>query len=349
MARHLTNKYNLPDTLVKAVEYDTHRLSGTISVTTLIDGARIRQLKSIHDYESDVSENIYALLGTALHHVLERANIQSVTKRAYITVAEHIIGQASKIKEASPEKSQKLLSGGNWIFSLIPVFFPETTERYIFEKTMQLPVGEQVISGTFDLYDKTTGILYDYKFCSVYQFMSPESREKWVEQTNIYAYMLRNEGFPVNGIRIVAFFRDWSAYGGMKNRNYPPMQIMEIHIDLWDNDKTRILIYKHINLHNSAEAGNVPDCDGKTRWATADQYAVIPKTKGVKRAINGGIFDTMEGANRFIAENKHKHTNELYVEVRPGSSKRCESYCPVSKHCPQYKAELQRIEILEKG
>jgi len=70
----ITNKYNLPDTFLSFArdgKYD--KGSADISVTTLIDSPRINILKQQHtgEIESDVSDMIWPLLGTAVHHMLE--------------------------------------------------------------------------------------------------------------------------------------------------------------------------------------------------------------------------------------------------------------------------------------
>jgi len=335
MSRILTNKFNLPETLVKAIKYDTHVNAGTISVTQLIDGAQVRMLKKKHDYESDVVDNLYALMGTALHHIIERANIDSVRKRAFILTAETLIVQYDNIKGSSPEKAEKLKSAANWLFSVIPVFFPETVERYIFEKTLIMELrGGHVLSGTFDLFDKHTETLFDYKFCSVFQFVNPNSRKKWVEQLNIYALMLRREGYKVSGLRIVAFFRDWNSHGFMKDRGYPERQISEIYIPLWEEDVTMQLIERYLDDHIRADEGNCPPCGGEVRWAKSDEYAV--KTPTAKRAMR--ILDTEPAAQLWIQENGHKY-KQMTIEKRPGGSARCEKYCVVSKHCPQWALE----------
>lgn len=346
--RILVNKYNLPQTLVDAVKYDTHKQIGTISVTTLIDGAQIRYLKSLHDYESDVSDNIYALMGTALHHVLERANIQSIRQRSFILTAETLIEKSREYIKHYPADAKRMEGAANWLFSLIPVFFPETQTRYIFEKTLTLPLGsDHVLSGTFDLYDKETGILYDYKMCSTFNYIDASARKKWEEQTNIYAYMLGKAGHIVTGIRIVAFFRDWNKHGVMSQKDYPPRQIMEITIFLQSHENVEKLINYHINQHRLAEAGNVPECSGEVRWATSDVWAVIKDSKGKKRALPGGLMSSEAAAKAFISENKHKYMEELYIQHRQGESRRCANgYCPVSVHCPQYKKEIQKRQIL---
>lgn len=77
----LTNKHNLPEPLVAAVQaYDedyqaSHGQDSDISVTALIDPPQITQLKRLHwdSLSEDVSERIWALIGNATHQVLERA------------------------------------------------------------------------------------------------------------------------------------------------------------------------------------------------------------------------------------------------------------------------------------
>lgn len=70
----ITNRFNLPDTFLSFArdgKYD--RGNADISVTSLIDAPRISILKqSRHgEIESDVSDMIWPLLGTAVHHMLE--------------------------------------------------------------------------------------------------------------------------------------------------------------------------------------------------------------------------------------------------------------------------------------
>lgn len=345
MGRKFTNKQGLPDTIVKAVQYDTHRLAGTISVTTLIGSAQERVLKKLNDYEEDVADAVYALLGTAMHHVLERANIQNVRKRAFILTAETLIAEAEKLSTSAPDRATQLKNAANYVFKLLPVFFPEMEEKYIFERTLRLEIGEDVISGTFDLYDKSTGILYDYKLCSTYSYTNPDSREKWKYQTNIYAYMLQNEGFPINGIKVVAVFRNWSESGLLREKDYPPRQVMEIEIPLGNPARTDVhwtaLVRKYIDqrleVHRKADNGIITDCTGEERWATATTYAV--KTPTSKRAVR--VLDSNPAAVAFIEENRHKHA-KMSIEVRPGESKKCERYCAVAKFCSQRKKELEK-------
>ena len=72
----ITNRLNLPEPLVNAVRNDPYNAGKSdISVTALIGSPYIRRLKRLHGdhITEDVSERIYALLGQAVHSILERA------------------------------------------------------------------------------------------------------------------------------------------------------------------------------------------------------------------------------------------------------------------------------------
>jgi hypothetical protein len=72
---NITNVHGLPEALVRAVKNDSYKGGGDISVTKLIDSPQIRMLQSKHKsvIVEDVSDRIWALMGQAVHHVLERS------------------------------------------------------------------------------------------------------------------------------------------------------------------------------------------------------------------------------------------------------------------------------------
>src|SRR3990167_4814576 len=70
----ITNKYNLPSPLVNATSWGIRGIKeNTISVTQIIDSPQIFQLRKKHneEIEEDVSNRIWALLGTSVHYILE--------------------------------------------------------------------------------------------------------------------------------------------------------------------------------------------------------------------------------------------------------------------------------------
>jgi hypothetical protein len=86
---NLTNIHGLPDALVNAIKNDPYTGGGDISVTKLIDSPQLRVLRK--KYASlvveDVSDRIWALMGQAVHTVLERAGTSAlVEERLYRTI-----------------------------------------------------------------------------------------------------------------------------------------------------------------------------------------------------------------------------------------------------------------------
>ena len=73
----ITNKYNLPDTILNVLDRPTYsKGKAHISATELLNSPRIVQLKRKYweFIETDASEMIWALFGSAVHNILEHGN-----------------------------------------------------------------------------------------------------------------------------------------------------------------------------------------------------------------------------------------------------------------------------------
>jgi hypothetical protein len=81
-----TNRHNLPDAFVDAVRHDPYTGGGDISATALIDSPQKRYLAFKHKDEvtEDVSDRVWALFGSAVHHILERSQTKArIEERLY--------------------------------------------------------------------------------------------------------------------------------------------------------------------------------------------------------------------------------------------------------------------------
>jgi hypothetical protein len=70
----LTNKFNLPETFVNVIRRPQYtRGDSQISVTELLSPTQLVQLRTKHrdSLESDVSEMVWSIFGTAVHNILE--------------------------------------------------------------------------------------------------------------------------------------------------------------------------------------------------------------------------------------------------------------------------------------
>jgi hypothetical protein len=82
----LTNKYNLPDIIVRAIGESYPPQIGKVAVTALIDSPLIRYLKIKHweQIEEDVSDRLWALLGQAAHTVIQRGRPHDARAEEYV-------------------------------------------------------------------------------------------------------------------------------------------------------------------------------------------------------------------------------------------------------------------------
>src|ERR1041384_7121138 len=87
----ITNDNALPPPLVQAVSRHNHEVRpGTISVTSLILPPQIRALSIEYDSElsEDASDRLWALMGTLLHHALEKhaQGIKNLTSEEELSI-----------------------------------------------------------------------------------------------------------------------------------------------------------------------------------------------------------------------------------------------------------------------
>ena len=81
-----TNEYNLPEGMVKALSEESYLESGRMSITDLINPPLIRSLKIEKNKEIiiDITDNLWALLGHAVHYVLSKVGGETELKVEYL-------------------------------------------------------------------------------------------------------------------------------------------------------------------------------------------------------------------------------------------------------------------------
>ena len=330
MAIILTNKYGISDAIYKACLVDNHRTIGDISVTQLLDSPQVRMLRRANDIEEDVVDRIWALMGTAVHYVVELGEISSREARILLEAAEVLMKQ-------DQEKAAK------WMYEFIEKTYPDYKNKNILtENTLSHTIEGMTISGTFDRFDISKGLLDDYKNTSVWAYMNPESVKKWVGQQNTYAFLLREHGYDVKASQITAIFRDFSAAKKF-TKGYPKNPVETFPIKLQSHAFMADYLLKRVRLHKAAELdGIIPECTTKERWATSDTFAVT--APGRQRAIK--VFPDKPMADAFLLGEGAKYA-KAFITKRPGEAKRCDSYCAVSHACPQNKLRLEQLKSEE--
>ena len=339
----ITNKHNLHPTLVRAVSYNNHITNGDISVTQLIGAPqpRVLRLQNKENIETDANDLILAGLGTAFHHLLELSEYTSVEA---MKISEAIFALENMAAENRFSIQATTISNAlkDFVKSCLSA---ELNRDVLREKNLTYDALGWRLSGTLDRFIISSGTIQDYKLTSVWAYLNAESKSEWVAQQNIYAFLLREAGYEVNKAEIIGIYRDWSGGEKMRNKDYPSGRSNTIPIELYSHEAMRDYIHKRIALHKNAEEnGVVPECSSKERWASPDTFAV--KQKNRVKAMR--VLHSKAAAEAFIEANSFKYS-DMFIEERLGKNTKCESYCSVSKFCPQYakilKQQTQEVKL----
>lgn len=148
------------------------------------------------------------------------------------------------------------------------------------ERRLFLEVNGWKISGGMDHYHD--GVLSDYKTCSTFKVGAdaiPDGRiEEFENQLNVYAHILRANGFEVKKLMIFALFKDWNA--GMPKRakkifvpyvqgGTPEKAWAHFEVTLWTPEQAEAYVLERVKLHQKAEAlpsESLPLCTQKELW-----------------------------------------------------------------------------------
>lgn len=295
----LTNRNNLSQAIYDAVANDDYtRGPATISITELLSPPRMRALKKKH----------YAEL------------TEDVSDRIY-----SLLGKLM----------HKLLEQANRVA--------------IAERRYYLDLDGEVISGGLDaLYDDSRSLIQDYKLMSWYEVRDGLKEEK-VQQLNCYAYLVKYGYYyekadvnfttklvdPIDAryLQVVSFLRDWRKSQAGRD-GMPDEQVVVSNVDRWTDEQQLSFLRERLALHKKAEL-ELPECTQAERWASPDRWAAMSKP-GAARSLKN--HDLKEDAEQHVARVRGSGEHpKAFVEPRPGTSVRCESYCAVKEFCSQYR------------
>jgi len=201
------------------------------------------------------------------------------------------------------------------------------------EERLKVAIGEYVLSGQFDLYDTNTGIVKDYKTCSVWKLVFGDFHD-WRKQLLIYGWMLRKTGFEVKGGQIVALLKDHSKRDAKFKADYPKYPVETVSFRFTEEDFMEIeeFLFSKFNEIKECEQMSddvLPICTMEERYNSGNKYAVMKN--GRKTALR--VLDTMQDAEEWKKANSGDS-----IEIREGEDKKCIDYCAVAPFCSYAKA-----------
>lgn len=193
------------------------------------------------------------------------------------------------------------------------------------------------ISGQFDrVLLEENGLLQDYKLTSTYSVKN-DTKKEWIAQANLYRLMLREHGYKVDRLQIVAILRDWQKSKAKHDLNYPQAPCAVIDLPIWEAQETEAFITERLMAHGMAQT-ELPQCSDDERWMRGEKWALMKI--GNKKATS--LHDTEEAALEALKEAGDK----FKIEHRKGENIRCQDYCSAAPFCNQWK-ELNRVTRID--
>jgi hypothetical protein len=304
----LTNNHNLPGAIIRALENDSYsRGDSDVTVTELIAPVRQVAMRRFFDdqIEEDASDRIWLLLGKLMHQMLEESGDDALT------------------------------------------------EERLYRKIPHDQLGPIVLGGQFDNLTLTEGTdgwtLTDWKLTSAWTLVFGDRLAEWETQLNAYAELLRDQTFDVDRIRVVAILRDWRQMEATRSQDYPQAAVQIVPLSVINPDEisrmmaeASIEVWEAIHaftgslLPTKGDQSVLPECSPAERWARPDKFAVYRNAN--KTATR--VFESEQAAaDQIVMFNREdKKPNDYRVELRPGTSVRCERYCPVADFCDQWQS-----------
>ena len=188
------------------------------------------------------------------------------------------------------------------------------------EVKIEIPMEPYTLVGVPDVYED--GILYEFKTTSTWSFIYG-IKDEWINQLQVYLWLLAQKDVHLNGMKIIAILRDWMESKSFEP-DYPDYALKVVDIPMWPLEKTEQYIRERIQSHIDC----LP-CTDEDKWAKPTTFAVkLPDRKTALR-----VLDSKEEAEKWLEKNPQK--GKPFIETRPGEYSRCRKYCSVSAFCDQ--------------
>ena len=203
----------------------------------------------------------------------------------------------------------------------------------LMEKRFLSEYQGKVVSAQIDCYEVSSKTLSDIKTSGSFKVVKGDY-EQWENQLNVGAQLMRDNGYEVDKLQIVALIKDWSAYKAGKEKDYPQDAVTVIDIPLWTEETAKGNINQREALHFDDGPKRCSDAD---RWIRKGRVAVMKK--GRKSALR--LVDSVEEARDYIKWAKLEGDEKISIVEREAQYVRCDNYCPFSKLgvCQQIKEQ----------
>lgn len=283
------------------------------SVTDLIKPPQIVQLIRRHEAElppQDPRQNIYRVLGSAVHDLLERVGLQNPDDSQLIEERLHATVNNVPI-------SGQIDLHTTYEHGVLTDWKQVRVSAMKFEKTE----WHQQLNCYAHLMRQHGYEVSSARICAIFRDWSQSGMGLWQATTT-------------DGRKIVC----------KKRRDYPEWGCQILPIPLWPDEEVARYLEERVMLHKAASElpdDQLPECTPSERWRR-DAWRV--RRRGVVKARgNKSTFKAEAEAREYLAE----MGPEFELSSRPGVATRCVFFCPIAPHCAQLKRENFEVEWVE--
>jgi len=302
MPEHIVNKQNLSQCWMDAAANDPYEKGESdYSITGLAQPAQQAQLMARNEYNVDVTDQVWSILGTAVHAILERMGGKE----------KGIITEQRIFMNMNHEHKKLIISGAIDRAEKI-----DGTEAHCIKDFKITKV-----------WAVTHGVKADW-------LMQGNCYKILLESIGIKVEKIQIECLLKDwNVRDLVINRKKGAF-------YPECQIHVVDVPLLPAKEVFAYLQDRIAIHEKASqlpSWELPECTEEERWCRDSKYVV--RKIGSDRALpKAGNFETMADAEEF--KEARKDSEDCEAVFRPGASKRCESFCPVNHLCHQYNSKI---------
>ena len=242
---------------------------------------------------------------------------------------------------------------GTAFHSLLEEIAKKHPDKYISEKRIEMELAPGItISGQFDMLDKETWEIIDYKNTKMAAIDKAESGNdwKWFNQAMIYSILIGHEfndkPRPIKA-RFLAMAKDHSFVKASSDPSYPKYPMREVVFDLSDPVEAGSILeayrYKAIRVKELLENGLEPnECTYDDMWCTEDWAIMKPDAKKAHKC-----FDNPDKALEYYMSLDESSRDKMRIYHRISDATNCKAYCPCAEFCEQGKKARDMEKIVE--
>ena len=206
-----------------------------------------------------------------------------------------------------------------------------------------------LLHGKFDLYNRDTFTLQDWKLTSASNMMYP--KDAYEMQLNVLRFILMRNNYRVDKLENIYLFPHLDK-AKMNMKGYPQTNALPVDVKLKPISEVEKYIKNRLRVQlteSKKEDRELTPCTDEERWVRNSYWAIYTRKKGGKKGVlqdfssrAASRADTKKELIEWRKANNHEKENVEYRHFK-GTPIAC-SFCQAKVVCKQYLKEVIELE-----